>query len=558
MIDATNTAYTRSLINSGKYQEAESSLLATINAEPVTVDVVLMLARVYFMQLRIQDAVDLLQKHPNLRPCIDTLREYFVGERLNREAMQLIQNTVKSGSTSNLLDQAVMMHLTGDIPSAMKLCRHVINLEPQNALAYNHLGRALFNAKMADDALAAFEQAIKLDSTNYQAWHNLGHVLRSKNNILIAENAYQKSITIAPYYQSALLNLALLWMNQGKNSQAITLLDKIISINKNNSEALLNLGICHQILRNFDHAKTALERAASIEPVEPRTLRHLGNLYKELQDSTRAIACFRKALEINPNDSDLVSELVSTLELLNSLEEAQEIIDDALIRMPDDANILFESAKISRRRGDYENAIVTLQNVKVQQLHPRLLQSFYYERATVYDRLGKFSEAFVDFKQGNDLASTSIRAHNTNKSALKRQMDAVKEWLVRGAQASASEADEDLGNDLCFLIGFPRSGTTLLDVMLDGHTNVLSLEEKPTIEHIAYMLDQMLGHYPDAMAALSREERHMLRSKYRESIASYRKPEHTLVIDKMPIRTIHTSFMHRLFPEAKFLFAERH
>jgi hypothetical protein len=225
---------------------------------------------------------------------------------------------------------------------------------------------------------------------------------------------------------------------------------------------------------------------------------------------------------------------------------------------PKDAGILFESAKLHRRRRDFDGAWQILTSINPQQLPSRLLLSYYYECGTTADRVDRFDEAFTAYEKGNELALTSIRARNTDPTALPRQIERMQKWLGHGAPTVANGPDEDLGADLCFLIGFPRSGTTLLDIMLDGHDRVLSLEEKPTVEHVAFALDRLPGHYPDAMSSLTGSQKAELRLLYRSKIAQYRRPEHTLVIDKMPIRTMHAAFIHRLFPDAKFIFAERH
>ncbi len=558
MSENTILAHAKALANNGDSEAAENALLAHLKTQPADADAVLLLAQLYFKASKLSEAIALLDQHRNVRACADSLREYYVGERMNEQAMQLLHALPKNGSLENLIDQAVVAQISGNVNAAIALCRNVLSFQPDNAFALNHVGRALFNAKQASEAQQAFEHAIQCMPEYYQAWHNLGHVLRAKNDVSGAEKAYQKAIALAPCYQSALLNLALLLMNQGNNLQAIVYLERAIALNPNHAEALLNLGICRQILREFDLAKNALQRAARIVPIDPRALRHLGNLYKELQDSPNAVLCYRQALQINPNDSDIWAELISTLELLNNLDDAQAAVDAALQQMPGDSNILFESAKLARRNNNNALALQTLQSINPQRLHPRLVQSFHYERATVLDRLGRYSDAFADYTQGNTLAATSIRARSTDKTALHRQMTAVQQWLAQGAPAAISESDEDLGADLCFLIGFPRSGTTLLDVMLDGHTQVLSLEEKPSIERVAFKLDQLPGHYPFAMSNLSREQRHDLRTAYRDAIAEFRQPQHLVVLDKMPIRTIHAPFMHRLFPKAKFIFVERH
>lgn len=545
-------------LRSGQLEDADSALTSRLKVLPIQPEAVILLAEVKLRRALTDEATALLERNKTLRPCADWLREYYIGERRNAEAARVIQARPKTGSLDDLIDQAIMHQLAGDPRSASELCRKALAHQPGNAIALNHLGRALFNAGVAEDARRAFETAVKAAPDYFQAWHNLGHVLRAQGDAAGAIQAYGKAIGLAPYYQSALLNLALVQMGQADNQTAAGHLRSLLQFNPNHAEALLNLGICHHIHREFPEALQAFERAAAAEPANPRIQRHLGNLHKEIQDSATAVACYRKALALTPADDDLWAELISTLELRSELDAAQQAVDEGLAQAPASANIAFESAKLQRRKGDAAGALATLEGLDPRRLHPRLLQSYHYEFATAADRMQRFDDAWQAFSRGNELAGTSIRARNTDRKALPAQIDAVRQWLSSGAPASASGEGEDLGDDLCFLIGFPRSGTTLLDVMLDGHPQVLSIEEKPTLERAAFRLDRLPGHYPYAMKTLDAAGRAELRALYRQQLAALRRPEHTLVIDKMPIRTIHAAFIHRLFPKARFLFAERH
>jgi len=551
-------AMAKTLVQSGDLEGAEAALSARTRVQPVASEVVLLLAEVLLKLKQPEQAVALLQRHTALRDCVDWLREYSIGERMNATAIQLLESLPKSGSIEDLIDQAALMQIKGDARAAAFLCRKVLAMQPNNAFALNHLGRALFNAGAAEDARQAFDAAVREAPSYFQAWHNLGHVRRAKGDFKGAEAAYQKAVGLAPYYQSAWLNLALLRMGSGDNGSAVTHLEKLLEFNPAHAEAWLNLGICRQIQREFEPARKAFEQALQLTPEEPRLWRHMAGLHRELLNNAEAITCFRKALALTPNDSDLWAELISTLELQSDLDGAETAIAEGLKTLPFDINILFESAKIERRRGKAEDAYATLKSIPLQKLHPRLHQAYHFELATAADRNGHYDEAMAEFGKGNAMASTSIRARQTDKGALARQITAVSQWLEQGAPTAEFESAEDTGADLCFLIGFPRSGTTLLDVMLDGHSNVLTLEEKPTIERVAFRLDRLPGHYPFAMETLGADQRRELRALYREQIADVRLPEHAVVIDKMPIRTVHAAFMHRLFPEAKFLFTERH
>jgi len=548
----------QSLMASGDLAGAEDALAARIKVHPIPVDALLLLAEIRLQLGKTQDALALLAPYGSHRHCADWVREYTIGERMNAQATAWLNGIPKFGSVDDLIDQAALLQLSGDARSAAALCRKVLDLQPDNVFALNHLGRALFNTGMAAEARQAFEKATHLVPSYSQAWHNLGHVLRAQNDLKGAIAAYGKALAIAPHYQSAMLNIALLKMGQGDNAGAIEQLDTLLAFNPDHAEGQLNYGICHHILREFDTAKAAFEKSIAAEPGQPRTLRHMGGLLREMQDSRTALDYYRRALSISPGDGDLRAELIATLELLSELDEAENAVAEGLALNPQDAGILFESAKLHRRRRDYDQAWRILSSINPQRLPPRLLLSYYYECGTTADRVDRFDEAFAAYTKGNELALTSIRARNTDPTALPRQIERMRNWLGHGAPALADGPDEDLGADLCFLIGFPRSGTTLLDVMLDGHDQVLSLEEKPTIEHVAFALDRLPGHYPDAMSSLTGDQKAELRLLYRNKIAQYRRPEHTLVIDKMPIRTVSAAFMHRLFPHAKFIFAERH
>ena len=547
----------KSLVASGDLAGAEDALAARVKIHPIPFDTVILLAEIRLRLNKADQALAPLLSYGTNRHCADWLREYYIGERMNAQAMGWLNSLPKTGSVDDMIDQAALLQLTGDARSAAALCRRVLALQPGNAFALNHLGRALFNTGMPGEARQAFTEATRLAPGYFQAWHNLGHVLRAMNDSAGAEKAYGQALAIAPYYRSALLNLALLKMGRGENKAAAGLLESLLEADPDNAEGLLNLAICHHIERQYDAAEQTYRRAIAAEPGNPRAHRHLGNLYKELQDGRRAVDCYRNALALAGNDGYTWAELISGLEQLNDLDAAQRAADEGLARIPDSPDIRFESAKIARRRGLLAEAESILSGIAPNTLHPRLVQAYHYECGTLADRMARFDDAFAAFSKGNELAGGSVRARATDRTALPAQIDAVTRWLSRGAPAACAP-DGDPGADLCFLIGFPRSGTTLLDVMLDGHRQVLSIEEKPTVERVAFHLDRLPGHYPFAMEHLDSAALADLRALYRSQLSPLRGPQHLQIIDKMPIRTIHAPFVHRLFPEATFLFAERH
>lgn len=116
----------------------------------------------------------------------------------------------------------------------------------------------------------------------------------------------------------------------------------------------------------------------------------------------------------------------------------------------------------------------------------------------------------------------------------------------------------DTGRDLCFLLGFPRSGTTLLDTFLNAHPDIDSIEEHPTLERVIEDLRQAGRPYTASLPQLAADEVFRLRAMYRQELTRYQSRPSKLVLDKLPLRSINAGLITRLFPEARILFALRH
>ena len=560
MSDSTYLDYSNKLIAAGDLQGAEEALRARLRMPPARAEAVLLLAELMIRQARADEAMPLLREHASLRPCGDRLREYYLGERMNDEALALITTRPADGSVSAMIDVAARRQLAGDLQGAISACQQALIAAPNDPYALNHLGRALFNGRQVDQARGAFLEATRLSRGYAEAWHNLGHVLRAMNQPEASEQAYLRAVELAPAYRSALVNLGVVRMGLGRNEEALQCFGHMLDLVPDDIESLLNAGTCLHMLRRYDEARAQYLRVIALQPDNVVAHRHLGSLCNEMVDTEGALRHFRDALALTPSDPDLWLEIADLHERANNLDEAREAVVAGLRATPRDPGLTYLAGKLDRRIGQTRQAVALLQSVDPQKLHPRLHQHYYFELGTTLDRAGDTDAAYAAFLKGNELAARSSRAKAIDAGAFDRHMDAMVEWLRQGAPSAEVAADEDQGEDLCFLLGFPRSGTTLLDVMLDGHPQAVSVEERPTIEQIAFTVDSEFGGYPFGLTRMQRQDRERLRSRYRELLGDFgaASGEGRMIVDKMPIRTVHASFMHRLFPKARFLFALRH
>lgn len=509
---------------------------------------------------RAAEAVEVLTKCADRPECRSRLREYLVAER-DMEPLHRLLGSPSTDPGVARIDAAVAAHMRRDLATAMSLCADAIAADPRNPWAHNHFGRALFNAGRKTEALAAFKRAVDLDPGYSEAFNGLGHVLRDSGDVDGAEAAFRRAVEGLPAFVEARMNLGVMLLARGDAELALVEFARVLDLRPRNPDAAVNAGSCLHMLRRYAEAQTMYEQAIATAVGRPVLAhRQLGKLLVEQGDTNRALDQQQRALALAPGMPEVHSEYVSTLELANRLDEAWASVNEALARFPGHPVLMFEAAKLERRRGNPGAGLERLRTINPAQIPAHLQQWFYFELGTTLDRLGDAAAAFSAFESSNRLARDGMRARSTDRDAFGRALDAMSDWISIGAPTPASGPGEDLGEDLVFLLGFPRSGTTLLDIMLDGHPDVVCLEERQTMEHVFHEVDSTLGGFPHGLSNASAAQRDALRRHYRRRLADNgvtARPGQ-LIIDKMPIRTPYVAFMLRLFPQARVLFSVRH
>jgi tetratricopeptide (TPR) repeat protein len=537
------------------------ALLATLAANPERHDVALELARVHFLLGDPLDATKVLHCHClQDRACGDELREYLIGERLDDQAMSLVSMRHQTATASAWVDLAIRKHHSRDFIGALEACQRALALEPNEPTAHNHRGRALFNLGRAEEAKAAFLAALGIDPNYAQAQCNLGHVMRAEGNVEHAERAFAAAVALAPRFRAAQFGLGTILFAQGQLERAAACFDAVVGDAPADIPALMHAGMCAHARRETIAARVHYEAALAIDPRNVPAMRFLGLISEEVADTDAAVGWFRKALAVDPRDATTWSDLIASLEQSNRIEQAETALAQANAVCADHPAVRLEAARLARRRGDETGALALLHGIDVARLSPQRRQLCLFEFGQVFDRIGEYDSALAAFANGNAMAADSPRARSLDHSYFPRQLAAISAWVERGAPMPASEPDEDRGADLCFLLGFARSGTTLLDVMLAAHPQVISLEERPTIEYVWDFLDNSEQGYPGALETMNREARETSRGIYREALRRHAVPSGTgsLIVDKMPMRTPHVALIHRLFPDARIVFAARH
>ena len=347
------------------------------------------------------------------------------------------------------------------------------------------------------------------------------------------------------------LNLAAALGDAGEQDAAIEVLRACVAAFPADRRPADELGRSLLRLDRGDEAVDALEEAKQRAPNDAGILVRLGIARSGLFEFAAAEAAFEAAIALDARRADAHVQLALLFEHGNRAADLSRVIALGAQRGIDRDNLQFMRVLEARRDGRLEHAVELIralpedvEPVRSAELLGRLL-----------DRLGDADGAFAAFERMNALA----RHDPSDPPAKARQYRAVLEtrirvttpqWHARWRSATIVERDPAP----VFLVGFPRSGTTLLDTMLLGHPNVRVLEEMPTLRGF----DEAVGGF-ERISGLDASAIDALRERYFERLDRFADAAAGMtVIDKFPLYMNRLPLLHRLFPRARFILSLRH
>jgi len=507
-------------------------------------------ARSLFSRGQIREAERLLRAHPDEAGCRDCLREFLIAEGRSKEIMALV------AASEAPVDRAVEAFIQGRHAEALAWCEGRLKADPADSFAQLHRARALHNLGQYEAALGQFRALARACPDFAEAWAACAHALRASGQEAAACQAYERALERSPGLRQARLDLGITLLNLDRAAAAQQCFEALLDRNSDDVEAMVYLGLALRLNGQEAMAIRRLKRALILAPGHVEAHRYLAGLYNQAGQVDDALNHLRQALKHRPEDPDLIADLADIHELSSQLDQAAEQIAPGLKIDPGHPQLNLMAARLDRRAGDLAAAEQRLRRLDERAFPPRLALQLAQERGLVFDRLGKADEAWPQFERANELAAGDGRLASVDRQAFPRALAVIGEGL--DAVASRPPVEDDDGSNLIFLIGFTRSGTTLLDTFFKPRADLVTVEEKPTIERVIDLHGlQALGC--QVVHAMTAEARSALRQRYRQFLGSWI-PRHWqgLVIDRMPLRLIHAALIHQLFPRARFVLAQRH
>lgn len=342
---------------------------------------------------------------------------------------------------------------------------------PDVAFIPNLLGAANDGLGRPQQAVACFRAAVQLQPDYAEAHTNLGVVLHDLGRFADAVASYRTALKFAPNDANTHTKLANTLRNLGRLEEATGSYHEALQIQPDNAEAHNNLGIAQYALGRLEEAVASYRQALRIEPNNAEAHNNLGHALKDLGKYEEAIASYQKALQQNPRNAEALNNLGILLHDLGKSEEALACYAEAVLLKPERAEWHRNLSIAKHYEADDPHIGQMLQLLERPDLPDRDRLRLCFALGKAYDDTGATDKAFAYLVEGNRLRKQELQYNPSSDRAL---FAAIKSAYSDMAPLSAT-VEQAHGTFLrrpIFIVGMPRSGTTLVEQILASHSRV--------------------------------------------------------------------------------------
>ncbi|WP_420138283.1 tetratricopeptide repeat-containing sulfotransferase family protein [Sphingomonas sp.] len=466
--------------------------------------------------------------------------DYATAERLGRP---LLRSMPRDPTLNAILGMVAAQ--TGRPGEAIPFLKVAVAAAPDNVPLRIGLGFALVNNGELDQA-----RAVAAGSDVPQLARIAAFVDQQQGRHAAAIGGYRRVLAGFPEDAESWNNLGLVLTQTGDVGGAVDALERAMAL-RPQPDIVINLSRALARGERHDERQRLLRGAVRTMPNQAILLIELGLAEGAAGDLAASEAAYRRALALAPDLPASYLEYGMMLESLSRLDELQALVEQARKKAIDAPAIDFLEAWLLKRRGRFTEALALAERVRDGvdvSRHAQLL-------GDLWDRLGDAERAFGAFAEMNRLGAIGPAADFARSldlpAAIRRMEDELApQRLARWPHREGAD-DRPVPS---FLVGFPRSGTTLLDTLLMAVPELEVLEEMPMVERC----EAQLGAKP--LSDINDADADRLRTTYFEALRGLRPDigSGRQIVDKFPLHLARAPLIHRIFPRARFIMVERH
>lgn len=442
-----------------------------------------------------------------------------------------------------------------DFAGAEECGRRVIALRPDIPTAHFNLGIALQKQGKFEEAIACFHQAISLNPNYAEAHNELGVTLQfmGEGDLVNAVECYRKALALNPAYPEAHYNLATALRDLSRQDEAEAHFKEALRLRPRMLEAYRVFGIMLKEYGHLEKAEANLQVALQHYPDDPELRVELGLLLLDTGQRREAVQHLRRVLERHPDDADACARLAQVSERQGEYEMGYTLLRPLLERRTDSVNVALAYAVLARHLGHQEQAIALLERLLQAGKTANERKAMYFALGKIYDETKNYDRAFLHYKSANDLEPRKLDIKWMGQKFDELISVFSAENIARRPRASNKSRLP------VFIVGMPRSGTSLIEQILASHGDVYGAGELPDLTNVVTSLPEVLGSkllYPHCVEILKRKHLDEMAQRHLAKLASF-SAQATRVTDKLPHNFLHLGMIDMLFPGARVIHCMR-
>ena len=417
-------------------------------------------------------------------------------------------------------------------------------------------GIALQRQGELDAAAAIYLEVLERAPENAEALHYLGLLRFQQDRLQEAELLLGQSLQREPRNPNAWSDLGMARIRADAPEQALEPLSKALALAPEHPDALNNLAQAYRKLRRFDQARPLLERLVSLKPDSASARYALADVQYKVNDVTGAIANFQKAIRLDPDDRRIRLGLGDAYESDGRFKQAKMQYMAALRREPNSPLALSRLLQLREGEVDPEWAerARTLADdpgtPEEGRIRLNVALGYWHDRERRYD------EAFRRLQLAYD--AQALR-DPFNADGYSRAIDSLIEVLTADFYQTAPTSAIDSERPI-FIVGMPRSGTTLTEQILASHSSVAAGGELSMLLKVSYQIRELSRSgepYPRGLRTVGRMGLRQMARRYLDHLDKVASGA-ARVTDKLPFNFMHLGVIALLFPNARIVHCRRH
>jgi len=494
---------------------------------------------------------------------------------------------ISSGDPNLQVLLCVSLVRQGRSGAAVKRLKHTLRMFPDFPQAHEELGNALLAQNNPDKAIESFRKAIELNPENPSALIKLGKIYSALGRKEESEESYKAALALDPIQEqlasatqlfargeveeaeklcrealkekpddvNGLRLLASIASKMEQKQDAIILLERAVELKPKFSGAWGDLAESYSEVDDYGKALDAVQRVIKLQPQLPFGFMIRGGILGKMSDHEGAIKSYQDALNVEPDHMGSNMGLGNVLKTVGRFEESVAAYKKCIEIQPLFAEAYWSLANLKTYTFD-ESEIKKMEEHAANDQMPISNKAFFHiALANAKEKQKDFGEAWVHFQKGNDLRREeevydSVQTQVTHDDLI----EVFDEELFKSKKGKGCQSQAPI-----FIVGLPRSGSTLIEQILASHSQVEGTKELPDLSLLTRKLTRSRPQgikYPKAAKDMTDEELIEFGESYLTTTKKYRTNKNYF-IDKMPNNFAHIGFLKMILPNAKIINAQR-